>query len=142
MERLGQEHRGLGQDQGSDLPPASSLTSALHAPTLGSSLEWIVTVHIMFNGEFGHTFMEFVTNSGDYCQAQHLGGKEDKQRSHLEIKIVLEFERGQGALRVQLLNVTSGQYSHQVSKPCAWAWELYCLLHAQQSTSYSSDLWR
>lgn len=26
---------------------------------------------ILFNGEFGHTFMEFVANSGDYCQAQH-----------------------------------------------------------------------
>ena len=25
-----------------------------------------------FCGELGHTFMEFVTNSGDYCQAQHV----------------------------------------------------------------------
>ena len=25
-----------------------------------------------FFGEFGHTFMEFLTNSGDYCQAQHV----------------------------------------------------------------------
>ncbi|GAB1609138.1 hypothetical protein Ahia01_001199200, partial [Argonauta hians] len=27
---------------------------------------------IKFFGEFGHTFMEFVTNSGDFCQAQHV----------------------------------------------------------------------
>ncbi|PVD32046.1 hypothetical protein C0Q70_07473 [Pomacea canaliculata] len=27
--------------------------------------------NILFCGELGHTFMEFVTNSGDYCQAQH-----------------------------------------------------------------------
>ncbi|CAE1283777.1 PTP4A [Acanthosepion pharaonis] len=27
---------------------------------------------VKFFGEFGHTFMEFVTNSGDFCQAQHV----------------------------------------------------------------------
>ncbi len=31
----------------------------------------LVILFLQFSGEFGHTFMEFVCNSGDYCQAQH-----------------------------------------------------------------------
>lgn len=33
-------------------------------------------LQLQFFGEFGHTFMEFVTNSGDYCQAQHFPREE------------------------------------------------------------------
>jgi len=33
--------------------------------------------YILFYGEFGQTFMEFVANSGDYCQAQHVIGRRE-----------------------------------------------------------------
>ncbi|OWF55764.1 hypothetical protein KP79_PYT23837 [Mizuhopecten yessoensis] len=49
--------------------PHSACLLSMQGHAVYSDPSWLM--NLKFFGELGHTFMEFVTNSGDYCQAQH-----------------------------------------------------------------------
>lgn len=70
-------NNGFGVENGNRLDNLMlSNSSFLHGKILCHMpyKEWRQAVFALFQfcGELGHTFMEFVTNSGDYCQAQHV----------------------------------------------------------------------